>query len=74
MKFSRPVLPPKQYYGKLTKHTRTSANMIPQKGLTKETMENPDPNDTMIATDVVGDINDIALDRLIDSEYTNHEA
>ena len=48
--------------------------MIPHRGVTQETMENIDPSDKMIPTDLIKNINEIALDRLIDSKNTNHEA
>ena len=48
--------------------------MIPHIGATQETMENIDPNDTMIPTDTIKAINRTALDQLIDFRDTNREA
>ena len=45
--------------------------MIPLIGVTQETMQNIDPNDTMIPVDKIRAINRTALDRIIDSRDTN---
>ena len=47
--------------------------MIPHR-VTQETMENIDPNDTTIPTDIIKAINDTAYDRLTTSRDTNYEA
>ena len=48
--------------------------MIPDIAVTQETMENIDPNDTVILTDIIKTINEITLNQLVDSRDTNLEA
>ena len=48
--------------------------MIPLIGVTQETMENINPNDTMIPTDIVKANNENAHDRLTTSRDSDHEA
>ena len=48
--------------------------MIPHIGVTQKTMEYFDLSDTMIPTDTIKAINEIALDQLADSRDTNREA
>ena len=48
--------------------------MILHIGVTQETMEITDPNNTMIPTDIVTFISKMIQDRLIASRDTNHEA
>ena len=48
--------------------------MIPRTGLTKEIMHNLDLHDTMTPIGIIKVINGTALDLLIDSRDTNHEA
>ena len=64
----------KTYYGQLQHILRTDGNMILHIGVTQETKESIDRNDTMIPVDVIKAINETANDRLIPSKDINHEA
>ena len=48
--------------------------MIPHVGVTQETMENTDPNNKTIHTDITNAINEITNGQPIASRDTNHEA
>ena len=48
--------------------------MIPHLGVTLQTMDNIDPSDTRILSDMIKDIKGSTFDRQIDSRYTNREA
>ena len=48
--------------------------MTPQKGLTQETMVSIDSNETIISTDIIKAIKEIALDGKIPFRYMNQKA
>ena len=74
VRFRRKENPPKHTMPSSQLTLRKFANMIPHIGVTQETIENIDPNDTMSPIDIIKAINETALDQLVESRNTSHEA
>ena len=58
VRYTGPVRLPKHTTTSSAYILRTYANMIIHVGVTQETLENIDPNDMMITTDIIKDMND----------------
>ena len=63
----------KTYYGQVTTHPNKIRKYDFYIGMTQETIETIEPNDTMIPNDILKIISEIAHDQLIASIYTSPE-